>query len=187
MFPRSLFRNRASPRAEMYKKVERFQVSGLTFSQHGDKLSVDSGSATSGGWLPSSFSAVFQQKTCKPTKFQISSFAPRHRNTSKDNCVFVSCWTFLCRTGSRFLVGPTRHAWGGVRLFCSWMPPCSQIVSDAHAEVAMLLSVRPASHHICQPEYHPSGLPRHIRIRKPTVPLPPVPVGAVPRLTPPTS
>ena len=51
------------------------------------------------------------------------------------------------------------------------------------SEVAMLLSVRPASHHICQPEFHPSGSPRYIRARKPPAPVPLMSVGSVPRFT----
>ena len=47
---------------KMQKNVERFPVSGLTFSRHGDKLSADSGSVASGEWFPSSFSTVISAK-----------------------------------------------------------------------------------------------------------------------------
>jgi len=71
-------------------------------------------------------SVISAKDDVNPPSFKICSFAPRHRNTSKDHCVFVSCWAFLCRSGSGFLAEPTSSTRGYVRLFC-FFPPSSNI------------------------------------------------------------
>ena len=57
-------------------------------------------------------SVISAKENVNPPSIKISSFAPRHRNTSKDHCVFVSCWAFLCRFGNRFLAEPTSSCTG---------------------------------------------------------------------------
>ena len=64
--------------AKKIEKVERFSFQGLTFARHGDKLSVDSGSATNGERYSSSFQSYFSKRMCKPTKFRTISFDSEH-------------------------------------------------------------------------------------------------------------
>ena len=51
-------------------------------------------------------SVISAKDDVNPPSFKMCSFASRHRNTSKDYCV-LSCWAFLCRSGSGFLAEPT--------------------------------------------------------------------------------
>ena len=50
---------------------------------------------------------VFQQKYEKTRQVCKCSFVPESKYASKDHCVFVSCWAFLCRFRNRFLAEPT--------------------------------------------------------------------------------
>ncbi len=80
----------------------------LTFCRMGSKLAVGTAlrdlRKAGSGLITNGF---FSKSTCKPTKFQKSLLLLRMKWTSKDHCVFMSCWAFLLRLRSRFLVGPT--------------------------------------------------------------------------------
>ena len=62
--------------------------------------------------VSSSFHRLFQQKCEKTRQVIFVSFATKYEKTSKDHCVFLSCWAFFCRLGSRFLAGPSRTRTG---------------------------------------------------------------------------
>ena len=81
------------------------------------------------------FIRLFQQKTCKPTKFLNQLFCSQTSKYQQDYCVYMSCWAFPCRSGSRFLVGPTRPRMGRRPAFLSRRASRKQI---SIFEVAML-------------------------------------------------
>lgn len=82
------------------------------------------------------FIRLFQQKTCKPTKFLNQLFCSQTSKYQQDYCVYMSCWAFPCRSGSRFLVGPTRPRMGRRPAFLSRRASRKQI---SLFEVAMLM------------------------------------------------
>lgn len=88
------------------------------------------------------FIRLFQQKTCKPTKFLNQLFCSQTSKYQQDYCVYMSCWAFPCRSGSRFLVGPTRPRMGRRPAFLSRRASRKQI---SIFEVAMLAFVSPYS------------------------------------------
>lgn len=108
-------------------------------------------------WNPLSklfFIRLFQQKTCKPTKFLNQLFCSQTSKYQQDYCVYMSCWAFPCRSGSRFLVGPTRPRMGRRPAFLSGRAPkADKYIQGCHAHVrsirkpfvlASRKSIRPA-------------------------------------------
>lgn len=125
-------RRRAYVHAEIHKKDERFQVSYLTFSRHGVKLSVVLTPLPSESRFHALYHRLFQQKCiCKPTGFFV--FCCQVRNV----CKRPLCLALFYRLDSGVQVGPADVCQGAsIRPFLVWM--LSQSRKVILFEVAML-------------------------------------------------
>ena len=119
---RRLSRGRACTLAKIqYKKKKSFSFQGLTFARHGDKLSMDFGSAANGESIPSSFSTVISAKVRETQPgfylfFLLLEVKCQHRS------IVFSCLAgrIFVRFRSRFLARLIRSCMGNVRPFCAW-------------------------------------------------------------------
>jgi hypothetical protein len=85
------------PAQKTYKKVGGSPFQGLIFSRHGDKLSVDSGSAASGERFQAHFQPYFSKKHVK-TRQVLRTLLLMGMKYQQGAIVSMSlaCWTFLC-------------------------------------------------------------------------------------------
>ena len=100
---RFLLKNR-----KILKKAEK----AFDFSPIACKLSFEIAFLPDRNPVSSSFYRLFQQKCEKTRQVIFVSFATRIEIPAQEDCIFVSCWTFFCRPGSRFLAGPSRTRTG---------------------------------------------------------------------------
>ena len=105
------------PAQKTYKKVGGSPFQGLNFSRHGDKLSVDSGSTTNGERIQAHSNRISSKERVNRPSF-LKILLIQSSKYQQEHCILMPCWAFLYRLDSGFLVGPTRRAWGSVRLFC---------------------------------------------------------------------
>ena len=69
------------------------------------------------------FIGYFSKRNRKPAKFQICSFALENEMPAQEDCVFVSCWTFLCSSQEQVLGRTFDFAHEGASGFFVWMHP----------------------------------------------------------------
>ena len=86
------------------KKIGKKSRKWVDFLQIGDKLMIGTDFCTCWGLILSSLYRLFQQKkNMNPPSFTISTFAARNEMPAQEDCVFVSCWAFLCTSQERVL------------------------------------------------------------------------------------
>ena len=140
-------------RLSVLKKIRLFFIkNGLKISRLGDILLFRSGGSCNARPAVELLASVISAKLCENQPSFLSFFAPEIEMPAQEDCIFVSCWAFLCASREQVLGWTfTQCVWEASGFFVPGR--CLVRRNDTLLpEVAMLLFDCPHSHQI-----HPVG------------------------------
>ena len=107
-----------------------FVENRLTFSRLEDILMLRSGDSYIAGPAVELLSSVISAKLCENQPSFLSFFAPEIEMPAQEDCIFVSCWAFLCASREQVLGWTfTQCVWRIVRLFlCLAAASCAGMI-----------------------------------------------------------